>query len=185
VDDVDLRRELGEEAALLHRRVAAADHEERPVAEHRQGTVAHRARRDALLPELALAGAGDVVPLRGGAGGDDERARLALAVLRGVAERPAREVDLHDRLGVDDRAEALRLRAHARDELGAVDALGEPGEVLDVGGGRELAAGRDAAGHEALEQDRPEVGARGVDRGGVGGGAAPDDDDVVGHGGAV
>ena len=41
--------------------------------------------------------------------------------------------------------------------------VGEAGEVLDVGGVHERAAGRD----RALEDERGEVGARGVGRSGV------------------
>lgn len=46
--------------------------------------------------------------------------------------------------------------------------------VLDVVGGGQLAAGGDAEGEEALVQDWAQVGARGVDCGGVGGGAGAD-----------
>jgi hypothetical protein len=54
-----------------------------------------------------------------------------------------------------------RISVH---QLGAEDALGEAGVVLDVGGDGELAA---RAG--ALEHERREVGAGGVERGGVAG----------------
>jgi hypothetical protein len=163
--------------SLLHRRVAAADHEQRLVAEHRQRAVAHRARRHALLPQLAVARARDGVALGGRAGGDDQGLGLALALVGRVGERTLRQIDPGDGLGVDHGAEARRLGAEPVGQLGATDALGEAGEVLDVGGGGELTAGGDAPGHPALEQDRLEVGAGGVDRGGVSGGAAADDDD--------
>jgi hypothetical protein len=153
MDDVDLRPVLGEEARLLHGRVAAADHEQRLTAKQGQGAIAHRARAHALLPQLAVAGAGGVVALGGGAGGDDDHPGHALALVAGVAERPPRQIDPGDGLGVDHRAEAHRLGAEAVAQLGAVDALGEAGEVLDVGGGGELATGGDAPGHPALEQD--------------------------------
>lgn len=75
-------------------------------------------------------------------------------------------------------------------EVAAEDAVGETGEVLDVGGGGELAAGSDVVGHPALEEDGFELSAGGVDGGGVGGGAAADDAElrfvdlvVVSHGG--
>src|SRR5262249_37312224 len=60
------------------------------------------------------------------------------------------------------------------------DAVGVAGVVLDVGRDRQLAAGL-----EALEEERLQVRARGVDGGGVAGGAGADDEDVTDlvHGG--
>ena len=52
--------------------------------------------------------------------------------------------------------------------------VGKAGVVLDVGGEHELAAGADAFDHE-----RVQVGARGVDRGGEAGRARSDDDDFA------
>jgi hypothetical protein len=181
VHDVDLRCELGEEARLLHRGVTAADDEQRLVAEHGQRTVAHRARRHALLPELVVARARDVIALGGRSGRDDQRVGLAFLLLGPVPERPLRQVDAIDRLGVDSRAEPHGLRAKPLAQLGALDAVGEAGEVLDVGRGGELSAGCDAAGEKAFEQHRREVRACCVDRGGVGSGTATNDDDVLGH----
>jgi len=54
MDDVDLVGELGEEQALLDRRVAAADDGHRPALV--QGAVAGRAPRHAAPDELSLAG---------------------------------------------------------------------------------------------------------------------------------
>ena len=60
----------------------------------------------------------------------------------------------------------------------------KPGIVLDVGGDGELAARLDA-----LDQDRLQHGARGIDGGGVAGGAGADDDDLgvgsFGHSGLL
>jgi len=52
------------------------------------------------------------------------------------------------------------------------------GEVLHLGGDRELAAGLVALQHQGLE-----VGAGGVERGGEAGGARAEDDDVFDAGG--
>jgi hypothetical protein len=162
---------------------------QRLVAIGRERAVAHRAGADAALPELAVAGARDVHALGGGAGGDDDHLGGALLRVGLEAERALAEVHRLHRLGVDDGAEAHRLRAEAVGQLGAHDALGEAREVLHVRGGGELATGRHPSGHEALEQHRLELGAGAVDRGGVGGGAAANDDDGagdgVGHGGAA
>jgi len=59
-------------------------------------------------------------------------------------------------------------------ELRAHDPLGEAREVLDVG--RLL---EEAAPGEALDHQRLQVGARGVERGRIAGGAATDDDHVL------
>ena len=65
-----------------------------------------------------------------------------------------------------------------RHQLGAHDALGEPGVVLDVRRDHQL-----AAGPEPLDDEGLQVGARGVQRGRVPGRASADDDEVayVGH----
>ena len=71
-----------------------------------------------------------------------------------------REVDLVDVGGDELGAEALGLLAELRHEIGTDDAVGEARVVLDVGRQHELAAGLDA-----LDDERLQVGARGVDRG--------------------
>ena len=58
---------------------------------------------------------------------------------------------------------------------GPMDALGEAGEVLDLGGLHERAAG----GHSSLEDQRTQIGPRRVDGGGVAGRAGPDDHDIA------
>ena len=54
------------------------------------------------------------------------------------------QVDLLDVAHQELGAEALRLRAEALHQVGAEDALGEPGIVLDVGGVDQLPARRAA-----------------------------------------
>ena len=85
-----------------------------------------------------------------------------------------------DLLGEELGAEAGGLLAEAHHQLGAHDALGEAGEVLDLGGEHELAAGlvAGADGSPSMTSGR-EVGAGGVDGGGEAGGAGADDDDVA------
>ena len=87
----------------------------------------------------------------------------------------AGEVELGDVVVDDLGAETLGLLLHLRHELGALDALGEAGEVLDVGRVHQLAAGLDRAGDEK----RFQVGASSIDRGGVSGRAGADDDDLA------
>jgi hypothetical protein len=86
----------------------------------------------------------------------------------------ARELDVGGLIGDEARSEALRLIAELLHQLRAHDALGEAGVVLDV---RRLL--EQAAPEEALDDERVEVGARGVQRGGIAGRPAPDDDDVL------
>ena len=109
------------------------------------------------------------------AGGDDHRVR------RGTRCSPthtpngaSREVDAVGVGGDELGTEALRLLAELHHQLGPEDAVGEAGEVLDVGGEHELPARADA-----LDHDRVEVGAAGVDRGGQPGGTGADDDELV------
>ena len=79
---------------------------------------------------------------------------IASAAVLGVAdpdaERRSREIDPVDVGGDELGAEALGLLAELHHELGAEDAVGEAGEVLDVGGEHELAAGADALDHERV-----------------------------------
>ena len=167
VHDRHLRGEARQERRLLHRGVAAADDDQLLVLEER--AVAGGARRDAA----ALVGllAGEPEPARARAGGDDHGLRAVLGVLDPDAERALGEVDAGDVVGDELRAEALRLPAELGHHLGAHDAVGVARVVLDVARDHQLAAPLEALDHERLE-----VGARGVERGRVAGRAAADDD---------
>ena len=87
---------------------------------------------------------------------------------RALAEVDAGEVT-HAILG----AEALRLLAHVLDQLRAQDSFGKSGKILDQRGQGELSAGL-----VAFDDQRFQVGARGVQGGGVSGASGPDDDYV-------
>ena len=67
----------------------------------------------------------------------------------------------------------LGLLLHLLHQPGALDDVGEAGIVLHIGGDGELAAGLDA-----LDQDRLQHGAGGIDRGRIAGRAGADDDDL-------
>ena len=114
------------------------------------------------------------------AGGDDDRVGGELPVAH--ARRNGRSlkstaVTFSVRNSAPKRSACSRKRDH---QLRAHDAVGEAGEVLDVGGQHQLAAGLVAgAGRLALDDERGEVGPGGVDGGGEPGGAGADDDDVV------
>jgi hypothetical protein len=78
---------------------------------------------------------------------------------------------------LDARAELLGLRLHVHHQLRPHDAIREAGEVFDLRGRGEL-----AAGHVAGEDQGLQIGASGVNRRCVAGAAGADDDDVF-HGG--
>jgi hypothetical protein len=71
-------------------------------------------------------------------------------------------------------SETLRLLAHVLDQLRAKNAFGEAREILDQRGEREL-----SAGFVAFDDQRFQIGARGVEGGRVSGTAGADDDDVA------
>jgi DNA segregation ATPase FtsK/SpoIIIE-like protein len=77
--------------------------------------------------------------------------------------------------------EALGVREHARHQVRAHQAVRVAGPVVDFGGGHQLAALLQAG-----DEHRLEVGARGVDGGGVAGGAGAEDEQLAvlgsGHG---
>ncbi len=175
VDERDFGGEAGEEERLLHGGVAAAD--DGDLLAGGEEAVACGAGADAVADERLLAGQAE--PAGAGAGGDDERAGVD-GLLAGAEVEDVgvlREVG-GDELGhLELRAEADGLLLHVLDELGALDALGPAGEVFDQRGDGELAAGL-----VALEDERLEVGARGVDGGGEAGAAGAEDDGVAGCG---
>ena len=85
------------------------------------------------------------------------------------------EIERDDVVVEDLGAEALGLLLHLGHEVGALDAVGEAREVLDVGRRHEVAAGFD----RARDDERLEVRARGVDRRRVARRTRSDDDDVT------
>ena len=169
VDHGDVRGEAREEDRFLHRGVAAADDGDRLAAE--EEAVAGGAGRDAVADQRALGRQAEQPRRR--AGRDDQRAVLVLAVrrltLNGGARRSTAVTCAADDLG----AEALGLRAHLRHQLGPHDAVAKPGPVLDQRRQHQLAAGL-----EALDDERLEVGARRIEGRGQSGRAGADDDDV-------
>ena len=170
VHDRHLGGEIGEEQRLLDRGIAAADHHDFLVAV--EEAVAGRAGRDAIALELLLRG--QIEPARLRAGGDDQRVgEIDLAGVALQAERPLGQVGLAD--GVDHHlgADVLGLLLHLLHQPGTLDDVGKARIILDVGGDGQLAAGLDA-----LDQDRLQHGARGIDRGGVAGRTRADDHDL-------
>ena len=67
----------------------------------------------------------------------------------------------------------LGLFLHLLHQPGTLDDVGEARKVLDIGGDHELPARL-----HALDQDRLQVGARGIDRRGIAGRTGADDQDL-------
>lgn len=120
---------------------------------------------------------GKAKPARGGAGGDDERARENELAVHRELERRLADIGGGEMAVRDLGAEAGGLLFHVVDELGALNAFGPAGEVFDQRGDGELAAGL-----VAFEDERLEVGARGVDGSGEAGAAGAKDDAVTNGG---
>jgi len=117
---------------------------------------------------------GEIEPARRRPGGDDEGPGVDGLFAKVKFEGALGEIDggevRHFELG----AEADGLLLHVLDEVGALDALGPAGKVFDQRGDGELAAGL-----VAFEDERLEVGARGVDGSGQPGAAGAEDDGVA------
>jgi hypothetical protein len=170
VDDVDLGGEAGEEESFFHGGVAAAD--DRDLFAAGEEAVAGGAGADAVADECLLGRKAE--PARGGAGGDDERAGVDDLTVDGELEGCLADVGGGEMAEGDLGAEARGLLLHVVDEFGALDAVGPAGEVFDEGGDGELAARL-----VAFEDERLEVGARGVDGSGQPGAAGAEDDGVA------
>ena len=172
VHDDDPRGELGEEHRLLHGRVSAADDDRRHILEERG--VAGRAVADPTPRELLLAGHAQLAVL--GAHGQHDRPRQVQLVADPHLVRASvcGELDRGRLVGLQAGAEALGLVPEARHHVGTHDPLGEAGVVLHVGGLLEQ-----AAPGETLDDQRLEVGSRGVERGRVARRTAADDDHVL------
>ena len=182
VDHRDLGGEAGQEGGLLDGGVAATDHGDVLLAE--EEAVAGGAPAHPVAGEPVLVGDAELAVAR--AHRQDHGAGPVL-VAGAVHDEldVAGEVDRGDVVGDQLGAEALGLGAHVVHELGTHDPVAEAGEVLDLGGVHQRAA----RGDRSLEHQRGEVGARGVDGGGVARRSGADDDHVadvalvVGHGG--
>lgn len=178
--DGDAATVLGQEHGLFGGGVTTTNDVERLVAEDGHSTVADGAGTDTVLPVGLLAG--QVQTAGVGTGGDDDGVRgVGGLVVRAVVplspqlERLLRQVELGDSLGDHLGSKSDRLLAHLVHQFRATNAVGETGEVLDIGGGGELSTGGGAVGQHTLIQDRLEFRSREVDGSGVSGGAGADD----------
>ena len=167
---VTVRRELGEEQRLFDRGVAATDDADLLLLE--EEAVAGRAGGDAVAQQPLLVRQPE--HLRRRAGRDDDRPGRVLVGADGHGERRAGGEVHPVGVGGDELGpEALGLLAEPLHEVRAHDPLGEARVVLDLGREHQL-----PTGGEALDHDRPQVRARGVDRRGQPGRAGTHDDDI-------
>src|SRR5205807_9561379 len=107
---------------------------------------------------------------------DDGPGLVLLVAHRNSVQRSGLGPELDPGRLIGDKASAksFGLGAEALHHLGPHDPLGKAGVVLDFGGLLEQASPR-----ESLDHQRLEVGASGIERGRVTGGAAADDDHVL------
>ena len=167
MDQRHLLAHLRQVERLLDRGVAAADDGHALAAE--EEPVAGGAGRDAGAGEVPLAV--QAQPARLGTGGDDQGVGgVGAAAVEPDPERPGGQVDAGDEVEQQLGAAVRRLLRHLLHQPGALDDLGEARIVLDVGGDRHLAARL-----QALDDDRRQIGAGGVDRRRQAGGAGADD----------
>ncbi len=171
----DMAGDVGQVQRLFHGRIAAADHGDRLVAV--EETVASGAGGHALAGEGLLGRQAEV--LGGGAGGDDQRVAGVFAGIADQAHRLVGQLGGMDMIEDDLGVEALGMFLEARHQVRPLHAVGIGRPVVDFGGGHQLAA----LGH-AGDQHRLEVGAGGIDGGGVTGraGAENEQGSVAGGG---
>ncbi|CRO09859.1 DNA segregation ATPase FtsK/SpoIIIE [Pseudomonas aeruginosa] len=159
--------DVGQVQGLFDSGIAAADHRHFAVAV--EETVAGGAGRHALAHERLLRRQPQVA--RAGTGGDDQCVAGVGAIVAAQGERLAGQVHgmnvVEDDLGL----EALGVLLHPLHQCRAGQAVGIARPVVDLGGGGQLAAGLHAG-----DQQRLEVGARGVDSRAVTGGTGTEDD---------
>src|SRR6476646_1655156 len=171
-------RELTQEDGLLHRGVPTADDGDILIAE--EETVAGGARADAAAEQFLLSRDVEVAGLR--AHREYHRPGQVGSPIHHDLLDVTSQLDRGDIFGLHLRTEALSLGFELLHQIGTHDPVAEPRVVLHVGGGHQ-----GAAVLAALEDQRLQLGSRGVDRGGITSRTRADDDDVpdliahVGH----
>jgi len=112
-----------------------------------------------------------IEPARLGASRQNKRVgEINVAGLAFDAEWPLAQIDLFDVIGNEIGADMSRLLLHLLHKPRPLNHVGVARIILDVGRDHELPARRDA-----LDEDRIEHGARGIDRGRIAGRAGADD----------
>ena len=208
VHEVDGACKLGEVGRLLDGRITAANHDDRPVAESREGTVTHGAGTDTPVFEPLLTRQAEPVGTRPRRH-DHARSLDQPSLGRIELEGPRGEVHFQNVVGDDPRAEVGRLLPHQLHELGARHpfafvrghhhppllgkgrfeeaaevAVRKARIVLDLAGQRELAE-RQRACHPVCFRDRTlvdeglQLGAGRIGGGGPAGRTTADDHELL------
>ncbi|MNQ78996.1 hypothetical protein D3C85_939240 [compost metagenome] len=162
-----LAGDIGQVQRLLHRGIASADHRDVTVAV--EETIAGGARRNALAHERLLARQAKVTGA--GAGGDDQCIATVAGAVADQGEGLAGQIHRIDMVVDDLGLETLGMLLHALHQRRTGQAMDIARPVVDLGGGGQLAAGLHAG-----DQQRLEVGPRGIHRGAVTGRAGTEDD---------
>lgn len=170
---------FGQEHGLFSGGVTTTNDVQRLVAEDRHSAVADGAGTDTVLPVGLLTGQIQTTGVSASSdnhsiGGTDGFATGGIVPLSPHFEGTLGEIQLGDSFSDNLGTEALRLLAHLLHQLLTADTVRETGEVLDIGGGSELATGSGAIGKHTLVQDRAQFSTRQIDSGCVGGGAGSD-----------
>ena len=165
--DRDLAGEVRQEQRFLDGGIAAADHQDFLAAIEK--TVAGGASGYAIAAELLLRR--QIEPARLRAGRQDQAVgQIGVAGIADERNGRGAEIDLVHMVGDDFGSDMGGLLLHLLHEPRALDDVGKARIVLDIGRNGELAARL-----HALDQDRIEHGACGVDRRGIASRAGTDD----------
>ena len=162
VDQVHLGGDVGQVQGFFHGGVAAADHAHGLVPVEK--TIAGGAARNTAAHEALLGGQAQV--LGRSASGDDQRVAGVGAAVTKQGERALGEIHLVDVVEHHLGVEAFGVFQKTLHQVGALNAMHIGWPVVDFGGGHQLAA----LGH-AGDQGGLQVGAGGINGGGVTGGA--------------
>ena len=163
----DLLGDVGQIQCFLDGGVAATDHGHVLVAI--EETVTGGAGGYTLAHEGFFGGQADVTGRR--ASGDDQRIAGVSALVAGQNEGALVQVDAVDMIEDDLGLEALGMLAHALHQVRPLQTFHVTGPVVHFGGGSELTAHLHTG-----DQQRLEIGPRGVDGGAVTGRAGAQDD---------
>src|SRR5882724_2156730 len=109
-----------------------------------------------------------------GAAGDDQSTGVNRLLAKIHREGPLAQIDADHMAQLVLRPKASGLFTHVLDQLGSLDAIGKPGEILHQRSKRELTSGLMPFNHQWLE-----VSASRVERRRVAGAARPNDDNVA------
>src|SRR5215471_2990891 len=165
-----LGRKIGEKQRLLNGSIAAADHQNLLAAIEK--AVTGGAGGNAIATKFLLRR--QIEPARLGAGGQNERVgEINVARLAFDAEWSLAQINFVDVIGNELGADMSRLLLHLLHQPRPLDHVGVARIILDIGCDRELPARRDA-----LDEDRLEHSARGIDRSRIAGRTGADDHEL-------